>query len=211
MAKIKPFEQYTLKYEEWFERNKYAYRSELLAVKKLLPSNGKGIEIGIGSGQFAKPLKIRFGIDPSLKMGKLAGEKGLKVISGIGENLPIKNDYFNFVLMVTTICFLDDINKAFNEAYRILKKNGSIIIGFVDKNSKIGKSYNRNKNKSLFYKKANFYSVDEIISYLQKSNFTDFHFSQTIFKSLANITGKEPVKKGYDQGSFVVIKAKKIF
>ena len=50
MAKIKPFEKHTLEYEKWFKRNKYAYRSELLAVKKLLPSEGKGIEIGIDIG-----------------------------------------------------------------------------------------------------------------------------------------------------------------
>jgi SAM-dependent methyltransferase len=209
MVKMKPFEQHAIKYDDWFERYKYVYQSELLAVKKLLPSRGKGIEIGAGSGQFCKPLGVKLGIDPSLKMRELANKKRVIVIGGIAENLPFKDSSFDFALMVTTICFLDDINKAFSEAYRILKHNGYIIIGFIDKNSKIGLSYQRNKGKSLFYKEANFFSVDEVISYLIKNNFSDLHFNQTIFKLLADIKSIEPVKTGFGQGSFVVIKATK--
>jgi ubiquinone/menaquinone biosynthesis C-methylase UbiE len=211
MARIKPFERYALEYESWFERNKYAYESELLAVEKAIPEIGEGIEIGVGSGRFAQPFGIRYGLEPSFEMRHFARKRGIKVIDGIAENLPIKNDCFDIILMVTTICFVDDIKKAFNEAYRILKNNGIIIIGFVDKNSKIGKLYQRNKNKSVFYKEANFFSVEQVISHLKKSSFTDLHFYQTIFKSLDDIKRLEPIKKGYGQGSFVVIKAKKSF
>jgi SAM-dependent methyltransferase len=207
MVKMKAFEQHAIKYEEWFQKYKFVYQSELFAIKKLLPSEGKGIEIGAGSGQFCEPLGIRFGIDPSLTMRQLANKKRVIVIGGIAENLPFKDSSFDFALMVTTICFLDDIEKAFHETFRILKHNGYIIIGFIDKNSKIGLSYQRNKGKSLFYREANFFSVDEVISYLKKTKFTDFHFNQTIFKSLDDIKNVEPLKKGYGQGSFVVIKA----
>ena len=65
MARIAPFEQYTKHYEAWFEDNVFAYRSEILAVKKLLPSEGKGIEIGVGSGRFSSPFGIDCGIEPS--------------------------------------------------------------------------------------------------------------------------------------------------
>ena len=209
MASINPFEEYTVEYEKWFERNKYTYRSELLAVKSLLPLKGKGLEIGIGSGRFAKPLNIRFGVDPSVKMSDLADEIGLKTIRGIGENLPVKNEYFNYVLMVTTICFLYDINKTLIEVYRILKNNGNIIIGFIDKNSNLGQLYQKNKHKSVFYKNANFLSVNEVTAYLKNAKFTDFYFCQTIFKPLDEIIREEPVKNGYGLGSFIVIKAKK--
>ena len=37
MAKIKPFEEYTIRYEDWFERNKFVYRSELQAIRIQLP------------------------------------------------------------------------------------------------------------------------------------------------------------------------------
>lgn len=47
---------------------------------------------------------------------------------------------FKFVLFVTTVCFLDDINKAFREAYRVLKKGGRLIAGLIDfiKNLSLG-------------------------------------------------------------------------
>jgi len=69
MPKIEPFEMYADKYEEWFERNKIVYESELRAIRKLLPENGAGFEIGAGSARFAVPLGIKAGIEPSSKMG----------------------------------------------------------------------------------------------------------------------------------------------
>lgn len=209
MAKIIAFENNSAHYEEWFENNPSVYASEILAVKETLPVKGQGIEIGIGSGRFAKPFNIRFGLDASIKMLKISFKKGLKVINGIAESLPIANKSFDYVLMVTTICFVDDIKKTFNEAYRIIKDNGSIIIGFVDKNSFIGKLYQLKKDKSLFYKEATFFSTSEITKYLKEAGFTKFDYSQTIFKNLNEIKNIEPVLEGYGIGSFVVIKAKK--
>ena len=52
---VEPFEQYTGKYEEWFERNMFAYEAELHAVRWLLPKSGTGMEIGVGTGRFATP------------------------------------------------------------------------------------------------------------------------------------------------------------
>ncbi|GAH21196.1 unnamed protein product, partial [marine sediment metagenome] len=39
----------SLKYEDWFERNKFVYESEIQAIKELLPKVKKSIEIGVGS------------------------------------------------------------------------------------------------------------------------------------------------------------------
>ena len=70
MAITKPFDEHIEEYENWFEINRFAYESELLAVKALLPQSGNGMEIGVGSGQFSEPLGIRLGIEPSAKMGR---------------------------------------------------------------------------------------------------------------------------------------------
>lgn len=207
MAKIEPFEKFAYRYEDWFEKNKFVYKSELWAVREQLPKSGEGIEIGVGSGRFAGPLGIKIGIEPSGKMRKIAQGKGIKVVDGIAEALPFDNSQFEFALMVTTICFLDDIETAFRETYRVLKPGGCLIVGFIDKNSPIGKLYQQHKKNSVFYRVAIFYSVDEVISYLKKANFKDFNFNQTIFHNLTQIRGIEPVKKGYGEGSFVVIKA----
>ena len=174
MSKIEPFEKYSNLYEEWFDKNRFVYESEVAAVKRLVPRKGTGIEIGIGSGRFAKPLGIKHGVEPSPEMGKLARKLGIKVTEGVAENLLFEDEKFDFAVMVTTICFLDDVEKAFKEAYRIIKPSGAIIIGFVDKNSPVGKLYQQNKAAGTFYKEATFYSVDEVIQYLENAGFDDF-------------------------------------
>lgn len=205
MIKIEPFEKYTSQYEEWFEKNPFAYQSEVKAIKKLLPEKGKGLEIGVGSGRFALPLNIDMGIEPSEKMRRIAQRKGIRIVGGQAETLPFHDSQFDFALMVTTICFLNDINLAFKEVFRILKHNGKFEIGFIDKTSPIGKEYLKYKERNVFYKIATFYSVKEVVPQLIKTGFKNLNFVQTLFKPLTEITSLEPIKKGYSEGSFVVI------
>jgi ubiquinone/menaquinone biosynthesis C-methylase UbiE len=209
MAKIEAFEQYSQRYEDWFEKNRFAYESELRAVRMLLPESDNGMEIGVGSGRFAAPLGIKTGVEPSAKMRAIALQRGIKVIDGVAEELPFDDSRFDFALMVTTICFLDDIEAALKEAYRVLKAGGCLIIGLIDKESPVGKSCQTHKDNSVFYRAATFYSVDEIVSHLNQTGFGDFRFVQTIFHNLADIRDVEPIKEGYGEGSFVVIKAVK--
>ena len=206
--KIEPFEIYAQKYEDWFERNKFAYESELQAVKAMLPKEGVGIEIGVGSARFAAPLGIKYGVEPSAKMREIAIKRGIDVVKGNAENLPYDDSKFDYALMVTTLCFLDDVNSAFKEVHRVLKPAGYFINGFVDNKSKIGKIYEKHKEESVFYRIARFYTVNEVVKHLEKAGFKDFDFNQTIFHTLPEIQSIEPVKPGYGEGSFVVIKAK---
>jgi len=207
--KIEPFEMYTEKYEDWFDKNRFAYESELLAIKTLLPQKKMGIEIGVGTGRFAVPLGISFGVEPSPKMGEIALKRGIKVVDAVAENLPFNDETFDFALMVTTLCFIDDVGKAFNEIYRILKQNGYFINGFVDKKSKLGKLYEKHKKKSVFYRIAQFYSIEEVIGHLKIKGFKNFDFRETVFHNLSEIKNIEPAKSGYGKGSFVIIKAQK--
>ena len=204
-----PFEHYVGKYEEWFENNAFVYESELQAVRALLPKNGVGMEIGIGTGRFAAPLGIKIGVEPAQAMRTEARERRLEVLDGVAEALPFHDEQFDFALMVTTLCFVDDVERAFQEAYRVIKPGGYFLNGFVDRNSFLGKMYQQHKNENVFYKSAQFYSVDEVIFYLQKTGFHDLMFTQTVFRPLDQITAVEPVKNGYGEGAFVVVSGKK--
>jgi len=209
MSSSSPFEQNSEQYDAWFEKHPFAYQSELEAIRMLLPDPGKGLEIGVGSGLFAAPLGIRIGVEPSIAMAERAKNRGITVVKGVAEALPFKNNEFDTVLMVTTVCFLDDIDRAFQEAYRVLKPGGAFIIGFVDRNSVIGKAYEQRKNESLFYKNATFYTVDDLLAHLKQAGFSMFSFSQTLFSPIDEMREPDQAKKGCGEGSFVVIKAEK--
>ena len=209
MPKSQAFEQHLYRYESWFDRHPNAYDAELRAVKQLLPSQGNGVEIGVGTARFAAPLQIRFGVDPSFKMAKMARQRDIEVVMGTAENLPLKSSEFDFALMVTTVCFVDDIRRSFLEMLRILKPARPVIIGFVDRVSPLGQFYYEHKEKNVFYKHATFYSVDEIVYNLKHVGFKDFEFRQTIFGNSLEVSVSEPVVPGFGTGGFVVVKAKK--
>ena len=208
MPKTAPFETHVHRYEAWFEKYPYVYAAELKAVRALIPPQGGfGVEVGVGTGRFAAPIGVHWGVEPSLPMAKIAMQHGIHVIAGVAEALPLDSERFDFVLMVTTVCFLDDMDRAFRECYRVLKKKGLLIVGFVDRTSPLGQIYLRYQNENVFYKNALFYSVDEIIEAMKQTGFRDLNFQQTIFRDLSDVTPAEPVKAGYGEGAFVVVGA----
>ena len=209
MPKITAFEKHTKQYETWFEENKWVYQAELKAVKALLPKSQCSLEIGVGTGRFAVPSLIQYGVEPSPKMGRIAKQHGIHVVRSVAERLPFINDAFDFALMVTTICFVDDLEQSFKEAHRVLQEGGSLIVGFVDKESPIGQMYLKHQHESAFYQEATFFSTQEVVTAMIKNGFGDFDFRQTIFKPLSEIDKMEPVKNGYGNGSFVVIRGQK--
>lgn len=210
MAKTKPFNEHLAEYEQWFIDNHFVFQSELAAIQKVLPVKCNSVEIGAGSGIFASLLGIKDGIEPSYAMRERARERYINAIDGIAEKLPYPDESYEYALMVTTLCFIDDVLQAFKETNRILKKNGAFLIGFVDKNSPVGKIYLKNKNQSVFYKDAVFYSTEEVYKYLWETGFKIDVTLQTVFGMLDKIKEIQVPQNGYGKGSFVVIKAIKL-
>ncbi len=198
------YNQFSAEYDEWFERHSNLYQSELSALQSVIPEDGKGIEIGVGTGRFAQLLNIQYGVEPSQAMANIARQRGIEVIA---EDLPIETATFDFAIMVTVDCFLSDIPKAFSEVHRILKPKGIFIIGMIDKNSPLGQLYEKDKANSVFYKNAIFHSVEEITGLMQSAGFDKFQYQQT--PTYPTNTETEQPKSGYGKGSFVVIAAEK--
>ncbi|MBN2060786.1 MAG: methyltransferase domain-containing protein [Deltaproteobacteria bacterium] len=202
MTKTEPFELYCDAYDDWFLKNAEKYEVELEIIHGLLPLPvAKGVEIGVGSGRFAEPLGIRFGLDPSHKMALKAKKRGIKVIQGAAENLPFSDAGFDFALMVTTICFVDDVIKSFTETHRVLKPGGCIIVGFVEKESEIGRSYIANRERSKFYRDATFYSAGQVLEFLNEAGFRIEKVKQTLIPGDLQKT----ILDGFGKGAFVAI------
>ena len=205
------FEESAQEYDDWFVRNELAYQSELAAIKAFMPKAGQGLEIGVGTGRFAAPLGIKVGAEPARAMAAIARNGGIKVLEAYAEDLPFEDESFDFVLMVTVLCFLKDPFGALQEATRVLKPRGRLIIGMIDPDSPLGKSYEANKEKSKFYRQARFQPVGRVLKWLEKLNYLNLQTHQTIFQDPATITVLEPVKNGHGEGVFVVIAGEKSF
>jgi SAM-dependent methyltransferase len=203
------FDEHALEYDTWFDTHSWAYESELRAVRMLLPQGGKGLEIGVGTGRFSAPFGITIGVEPSQAMSEIARQRGITVYDAKAEKLPFADNAFDFVLMVTTLCFLDDPLQAFRESSRVLCPAGTIVIGMLDRDSPPGKLYEMKKRSSQFFKDARFSSVGQVLELLQIAGYDHFRILQTLFHKPEEVAGLEPVKEGYGSGLFVVISARK--
>ena len=202
-----PFNDHHGRYEAWFRRHAAAYHSELLAVRALLPWKGLGLEIGVGTGRFAAPLGIKFGLDSSIAMLDYAVARGVCSIQGIAEALPFKDEVFDYGLAVTTICFVDHTTTMLNEAHRVLKFEAPLIMGFVDRVSALGQQYLAHQRENIFYREARFYSASEMEGLLGDAGFINLTWGQTLSAPLNEIQEIEPLGDGYGYGGFAVVKA----
>lgn len=211
METILPFDLHVKEYEKWFNDYPFVFKSEVEALREMLPQgqNIKGIEVGMGTGRFSQALGISEGVELSARMRAVAERRGIVAQAGVAERLPYAEQKFDFVLMAFCICYFNDLHVAFMEAHRVLKRRGVFVVGFLDKNSLIGKQYESRKTESTFYKSAIFYTVDKVLFELSRAGFGQFKFHQTLFHALDEITDTEPSKPGYGEGSFVVIQATK--
>ena len=202
-----PFDIYTEEYEAWFKEKRAFFQSELLALKQVVPIGKKGVEIGIGGGIFAEKLDIKFGIDPSGNMLRYARQRNRYVVRGFAEDLPFPDNRFDFAVFITSVCFISDPAKALAEAYRIVKRNGDLIIAFLDRESTLGQILTAEKKDSKFYRDANFYSVKEMIALMESNHFEVRKIYQTLTDMQKNET-ENPVE-GFGKGSFIVIWGRK--
>jgi SAM-dependent methyltransferase len=98
-----------------------------------LPLNSFLLDIGCGNGKnilYRKDLQFE-GIDLSEKLVNICKNKNLKVQLGNMINLPYENKKFDNAICIASYHHLDNDNdrkKALSEMYRVLKKDGRVLI-----------------------------------------------------------------------------------
>jgi SAM-dependent methyltransferase len=207
MARIAPFESHTERYERWFVQHEAAYLSELHVLRELLADPGLALEIGVGTGRFAQPLSIAIGVDPSINMLAHARRRGIRVVCAVAEALPFRRGVFDHALIVTTICFVDDVRAMLSEACRVLKPDGTLVIGFIDRTSRLGRHYEAHRHESVFYRDAAFFSADEVDGLLSETGFGERTWYQTLTKPLPEMIEVEPSRPGFGDAAFVAVRA----
>lgn len=199
------FEPRAKEYDQWFDRHEPVYQAEVAARRKFIPGEGLSLEVGIGTGWFAVPLGIRFGIDPSRGMLAIARQHGLRVCQAVGEQLPFRNEQFDVVLLVTVICFVDHVPALLRELNRVLRQAGHLVIGFINRNSERGRLYQSRKETSAFCRDAKFYSGEEVAAWVKEAGFDAMQWCQTLCGGLSELN----VRDGFHNGAFVVLSARR--
>ena len=130
------------------------------------------LELGCGTGQWTeyfikKGFKLT-GIDISDEMLKFAHSKSLNAdfLKADSSQIPFDDNSFSAVSSITMLEFVEDQNKVLQEAYRVLKPGGWLILGCLNANSELGK----NKENDEVFKDAHFLSSDELKHKLRNFN-----------------------------------------
>ncbi len=157
------FDTLTEKYDAWYDsaEGRPLYESELKCLRPLVEDSLKPVlEIGVGTGRFAMHFPGATGLDPSLNALKMAKKRGVKTVQGYGENLPFEDETFGCILIIVTLCFVENPLAVLREAKRVVKKDGSIILGLVPRDSPWGAFYEEKKRAGHpFYGNARFYTL----------------------------------------------------
>ncbi len=170
------FDQLASEYDKWYDkRGRYIYQLEVETLRKVIELHDLKrpfIELGVGSGRFAEPLKIDTGVDMAPNMLKLAESRGVKVIRADLHSLPLEDDSFNTVFFIYTLCFLQEPILALREAYRILRPAGHIVIALTLRDTTWGELYLKFRaEKHRFYEFANLLSLEELENLVLSAGF----------------------------------------
>ena len=165
-------------YEQWFKKpeSQIAFELETRLMRTLLqPVRGESVlDIGCGTGAgllaFLKAGLLVTGLDPSTYMLDIASQKVTNradLYRGYAEDLPFDDNSFNYACLFTTLEFVDDPQKALEEACRVAKDR--IFIGVLNRYAFKGI---QRRVKGMFvptiFNHAQFFSVWELKQKIRK-------------------------------------------
>ena len=162
MSIVRIFDTYADRYDSWYSRNRIIAENEVHLLKSIGIEH-PCIEVGVGTGFFAKSIGIDIGLEPSLSMALKAWKRGVDVVIGFGELIPIKSNSMSMVFMIVTLCFLEKPIDVVKECIRILKRGGRLVSCIIPRDSSWGKYYQELGEKGHpLYSIAKLYTVDEM-------------------------------------------------
>ncbi len=172
------FDNEAKSYDTWYTTplGRFVDELETLAVMETLQPKSSEIilDVGCGTGNYAIKLAQRgcivVGIDISEEMLAIARKKcqelnlRIELLNANAESIPFADNYFDSVVSIATFEFIRNPQKALEEMFRVVKSNGKIVVGFINRESPWGELYlsEEFRTKTIF-KYAYLFSKSEII------------------------------------------------
>lgn len=208
------FDTTTEEYDSWYdsETGKPLYESELHCLTTLIEGCLPPVlEVGVGTGRFAQRFPGTVGIDPAMNALRHAHRRRVRVVQAAGEILPFRNETFGTIFIVLTLCFVKNPLDVLREAKRVLQREGSIVIGFISRNSSWGTLYeDKKKNGHPIYGRAQFYSLEDLDNMLRLSGLNISKVRSTLLQRPDQKPIFEQSVDGFVEGAgFVCIEVKK--
>ena len=214
------FDPFAEQYDAWYDtpRGRSLFAAELECLRPFVERLGEPrLEIGVGTGRFAKALGVSHGVDPAPRPLAIAALRGVMTGCASGEDLPYDGGSFGGVMIVFTLCFVDDPRGVLREARRVLRADGELVLGLIPRDSEWANEYTRRGREGHpLYATARFFSIPEIVDLLASCGFEATDFRSTLFtpphdkQDGAESSTAEKIQSGLAPGAgFVSLSARK--
>lgn len=185
-AETRDFDRLAKRYDAWYRTplGSLAHALESEAILRLadVTPGERAVDLGCGTGLYTLELGRRgawvVGVDPSFDMLAVARERlrreglPIRLVCGTAEALPMRSGTFDLMAAVTSLCFVRRPEKAIQEAHRVLRPGGRLVVGELNRAS-LWALWRRLKGmfRDTIYNQAHFWSVRELTQLLHRNGF----------------------------------------